>query len=565
MPDIVRAFLSTRGAAKWVVLASLMFASLAEGFGLATLLPALGLAFKDQANTGSGLHDAIGRGFELLHLPMRLEVLLAVVGIGILVKAILLSVAMRVVSRAVAKFAAELRVALLKDLLHAKWSYFTEQPLGRFANAVSVDATYAGEAYFLAANFLSLLFQTAVYLSLAAIISWQVAVVGAGIGLAIAGFFGPLVKVTKRAGRKQQRKTAELVTLLSDALQSIKPLKAMSRQDHFIGFFEQKTKALGKALRREAFSKFSMRFLREPVFAAFALAGFYLLRSYFTISVAELIVIAVLLQRLVTKLGRLQEQLQNAVARGASLRAVQGLMAEVEAERERFTGTRKPSLDRACRLENLSFAYGDKPVLEDVSITIPARRLTLIMGPSGAGKTTITDLLLGFHQPHRGRILIDGTPLGEIDIQAWRRMVGYVPQELTLFHDTIQANVTLGDPTIDSEQVIAALETAGAWDFVSGLPDGPTTTVGERGAQLSGGQRQRIALARALVTEPQLLILDEVTNALDPATELEICQNIRALTKDLTIIAITHRPVWAQVADQTYQLDQCAVRLVKAA
>jgi ATP-binding cassette subfamily C protein len=142
-------------------------------------------------------------------------------------------------------------------------------------------------------------------------------------------------------------------------------------------------------------------------------------------------------------------------------------------------------------------------------------------------------------------------------------MIGYVPQELILFHDTILANITLGDQSLGTEQVQAALEAAGAWDFVSALPDGLMSETGERGLKLSGGERQRIALARALVHKPSLLILDEVTSALDPETELAICGNIRDLSSSLTILSITHRPAWIAVADQVFELGADQYSLVR--
>jgi ATP-binding cassette subfamily C protein len=275
-----------------------------------------------------------------------------------------------------------------------------------------------------------------------------------------------------------------------------------------------------------------------------------------------LIVMAMLLYRTVGSLGRVQRQQQRAIVLEASHRAVHRLIDEVEGEREEFTGTRRPTLERACTFERVSFAFGAKRVLDEASLTIPADRLTVLMGPSGVGKSTIADLLLGLHQPQGGRILIDGVPLDEIDLEAWRGMVGYVPQELVLFHDSVLANLTLGDPALGEAEALEALETAGASAFVASLKDGLATTVGERGLQLSGGQRQRIALARALLIKPRLLILDEVTSALDPATEAAICENVQALDGQLTILAITHRPAWLEVADRVYDVGPAGVRLV---
>ena len=216
-----------------------------------------------------------------------------------------------------------------------------------------------------------------------------------------------------------------------------------------------------------------------------------------------------------------------------------------------------PTLKKGCEFRGVSFAYGRKTVLDDVSLTIPAGKLTTVTGASGAGKTTVADLLLGLHRPASGEIFVDGVPLGEIDLLRWRSRVGYVPQEVILFHDTVFANVTLGEPDLAAADVQTALEEAGAWDFVAQLPDGIEAIVGERGTMLSGGQRQRIALARALIHQPQLLILDEATSALDPETELAICRNVKALgvRRQLTVIAITHQPSWVTAADQVYRLE----------
>jgi ATP-binding cassette subfamily C protein len=179
----------------------------------------------------------------------------------------------------------------------------------------------------------------------------------------------------------------------------------------------------------------------------------------------------------------------------------------------------------------------------------------VLTGPSGAGKTTIADLILGLYQPDEGQVLVDDVPLREIDLASWRSRVGYVPQELVLFHDSIFANVALGDRRIGKAEVQHALEVAGAWDFVRRLPDGVMTHVGESGAKLSGGERQRIALARALVAKPRLLILDEVSSALDPDTEWQICRGIRELAGEMAVLAITHRPAFLEIADVIYRIE----------
>jgi ATP-binding cassette subfamily C protein len=172
-------------------------------------------------------------------------------------------------------------------------------------------------------------------------------------------------------------------------------------------------------------------------------------------------------------------------------------------------------------------------------------------------------LLIGLLRPQKGDIWIDETPLSRIDIRRWRSMIGYVPQENLLMHDTILKNVTLGEAAIGEKEVEAALRAAGAWGFVQDSPGGVHTVVGERGSMLSGGQRQRIAIARALVKHPSLLILDEATTALDPQTEKEICATLAKLKGAITILAISHQSALLDAADLAYRVTDGSVRLMK--
>jgi ATP-binding cassette subfamily C protein len=206
-------------------------------------------------------------------------------------------------------------------------------------------------------------------------------------------------------------------------------------------------------------------------------------------------------------------------------------------------------------MDRVSFSYGDKKVLQDVSLTIPTRSLTTIIGTSGAGKTTLLDLIIGLYKPDTGAVYLDNIPLTHIDLTQWRRQLGYVPQEQLLLHDSILTNVTLGDPQLTAADAEHALKEANAWEFVSALPDGMHSNVGERGTKLSGGQRQRIMIARALAHRPSVLILDEPTSALDPASEALISETLRRLCADYTILAISHQPALAKSADVVYRLQ----------
>jgi ATP-binding cassette subfamily C protein len=157
-------------------------------------------------------------------------------------------------------------------------------------------------------------------------------------------------------------------------------------------------------------------------------------------------------------------------------------------------------------------------------------------------------------RPDAGEVYIDGVPLGDIDLREWRQLIGYVPQETLMLHDSVAKNVSLGDPNLTPEDIERALRDAGAWEFVSELPDGVECSVGERGMRLSGGQRQRIAIARALIHGAKLLVFDEATTALDPDSEAFVLAAIESLRGRATVLAISHQPALMGVADRIYRI-----------
>ncbi|GAB2804119.1 hypothetical protein GCM10027091_40350 [Streptomyces daliensis] len=208
-------------------------------------------------------------------------------------------------------------------------------------------------------------------------------------------------------------------------------------------------------------------------------------------------------------------------------------------------------------LRQVTFAYpGRPPVLRDTSLVIPPGRTTAIVGTTGAGKTTIAKLLMRFHHPERGRMLLDGTDVRTLALPDLRRAIGYVTQEPFLFDATIADNIRYGAFHATEEQLVAAARTAGADEFIDTLPDGYATRVGDRGAALSGGQKQRIALARTILRDPPVVILDEATSAIDNATEATIQQALQVFGQDRTMVVIAHRLSTVQGADRIYVMGR---------
>jgi ABC-type multidrug transport system fused ATPase/permease subunit len=212
------------------------------------------------------------------------------------------------------------------------------------------------------------------------------------------------------------------------------------------------------------------------------------------------------------------------------------------------------------------FTYsGQKsPALEGVDFQIPSGKMTALVGPSGAGKTTLVDVLAGLRVPQEGRVLMDGVPLAEYDLSSIRRSIAFVSQEAFIFNDTVKNNLSFARPEATNDEIHEAMDRAMVTEFVAALPQDWDTMLGERGTRLSGGQKQRLSLARALLQEAPILVLDEATSALDSEKEMEIQSTIRDLRQKegMTIVAIAHRLSTIREADIIVVLDRGKVQEV---
>ena len=354
----------------------------------------------------------------------------------------------------------------------------------------------------------------------------------------------------------------ELLGRLTDVLLNLKVLKAMRREDRVAPMLGRDTDRLQKALRKQVLAQEALNALQEPLMFLIVLVTLVVARSGAVMQVEELSVMVFALIRALAGATKIQRRIQLAQTNAPALESLLELLASAEAEAEQLPTGPEPTLERAITLHGVSFAHPDHSVLDGVDIEIPAGEITALIGGSGGGKTTVTDLVVGLRTPDAGEVAIDGIPLGDLDVAAWRGRIGYVPQELVLHNDSIRANVTFGDPAIRDADIEEALRAAGVWQVVSELPGGLDAPVGERGSALSGGQRARISIARALVVRPLLLIFDEATAALDPDTERVVLETLSRLRGRVTVLAISHQPALCEVADRVYRVEGGGARLL---
>ncbi len=455
-------------------------------------------------------------------------------------------------------FAHWLRLRLLSQIVSQPWSYFLRSNTGILLKKANSDvmSMTMGVLFPLLEGFARLV--TLVFLAATLIIVDPLIACAAFllISLYYASVFSFLKSRYSRASAEQKEAHRGVMKEAQQLLGGIKPIKVQNAEASFLDRFATHSKTQATVNTRLPIYFHAPKYILEPI----AFGGIVVVviiqastgRDFASI-VPTLGIIGLAGYRMLPAAQILYSQISQIATQRHALEEVYD---EFQKDGVAFAGntanhvaSKKPAPIKwahEIRLENISFAYpgAKNPVLDRFSLTIKQGTSVGIIGPTGSGKSTLIDLILGLHQPTGGRLLVDGKNLDPSDMRAWQAGIGYVPQDVFLIDDTLASNIALGlsDDAIDLERLREVASAARILDFIENdLNDGFDTMVGERGIRLSGGQRQRIAIARALYHRPSLLILDEATSALDSVTEAEVTEAINSLQGHVTMLVVAHR------------------------
>ena len=367
-------------------------------------------------------------------------------------------------------------------------------------------------------------------------------------------------QVARAAGEGLSQAMSSLHAAVTEHIAGMKTAKSYGAEDRHVGIFAGLTERVQSMYVRTVRNQAEVKYWFDIGSVLLLSLILYVSVRILAVPTAQVLLVLFLFARIMPRCSDLQQSYQSFVNLLPAFASVMAVQARCEAAAEpRVQAKERLELRHSVRLERVSFRYeenGRAPALRNLELSIGARETTAIVGPSGAGKSTVADLVMGLIVPDRGRLLVDGLPLSPARMGAWREQIGYVAQDTFLFHDTVRGNLLWARPEATTEEMHQALRLAAAGGFVSRLPEGLDTVLGDRGVLLSGGERQRLALARALLRRPSLLILDEATNSLDSENENRVQRAIEELRGDMTILVITHRLSTVRRADVIHVLEQ---------
>jgi ATP-binding cassette subfamily C protein len=553
----------------WVLTVQVI-AALIQGVGLLLLVPLLELAGVSRASSAGGLMARAREAFHALGIPLSLSAMLVVYVAVVAMAAALTAYQNVLLVRYRLEFVDELRQRLYGTIARAEWRHLLGLRQSDLLTALTIDVSWVGQGTLAVLNLGVAVVVITVQVAVALRISPAVTGLAMATGIGLAALMWPLVARSRRLGRQLVQFNRGVLASVTGFLDGLKLAKVHGLEPGHLTSFDS---AIVRARRSQIDFAKAQAAAGTVQFSATAVVLAVLIdvvAGQHAVSLAELLVLAFIFTRLVPQITQAQSNVQalaqslpafgelTAVIDDCARAAEEGELQPARGQpgrRRPVLSDRPPALSDRLRLDGVCFSYrrpDGQPVevLHGVTLEVPARATTALVGPSGAGKTTIADLAVGLLVPTSGRVLIDGAALAGDLIPRWREEVAMVPQDVFLFHESIRANLLWAQPGANEGDLWRALALASAETLVRRLPDGLDTVVGDRGERLSGGERQRIALARALLREPTLLVLDEATSSLDAGNETAILDALAMLHGSMTILVIAHQRSSLRDADQ---------------
>tara|TARA_B100000315_G_C14590665_1_gene595554 strand:+ start:3481 stop:5268 length:1788 start_codon:yes stop_codon:yes gene_type:complete len=538
----------------------LTISSFIEASAVLGLAPVIDLLIHPDLKNASNITLKITAWMKQFNLPITIGSMMVLLLSITIIRSLISSISKFIFTKLQSRIVKEIIIETFESFLSAGWPFFVSKNYGILANTFTTETKKIGDALESIANLLSRLLRAIFYIGIAFFISWKLTL----IVLFLLGMFltpfSLLGKLTFKAGENLTAANNEFQGTVLESFGAAKLILGSANQRRSIVNFSKNISSYITSYVQFVLIRTISPLAFEPLGLIIVLSGVYLGIEHFQINISELFILLYAFRMssvIAIDATNEKNHIQNLAP---ALQQVYTLKGEAE-QMAQFSGDRKfEKLENEIIFKNITFSYPNHgQILKNVSLTISKGNMVAIIGKSGAGKTTLIDILMGFYQVDSGDVLIDGVLIADLDIKSLRKKIGFVPQDPFLFNMSIRENLLWNNEAASEKEIFNACERANANEFLQKLPKGLDTTVGDRGIRLSGGQRQRLALARAILRKPEILILDEATSSLDSHSEQLIQRSIENIAHSATLVVIAHRLSTIKLADSIYVLDNGAI------
>lgn len=559
MKSTIKTLWITFSRYRWHVAALVLFGVLSpllEGIGVNAVVPLMSF-FMGGGGTTDFINETVQSFFHFIHVPFTFRYLLAFILGLFVIRAISVIIFGYIRGWINADFLGKESEDVMRRTLLSSWAFSLKQKIGTMHNTLVRDVQQTGGLLGATVQVMQSFSGFLMYLLVAINISPTMTFYAVGGGAILIFVLRPFLNRTERLGRQTAGVEKQFSQFLSEHIIGMKSIKASGVERTAIANGSTHIRLLRHlSIKQSLVSTISSSFFQP---AALVLVALLFLVTYHTsqFSIISFTASLYLIQKIFAYLESGQNSMQSVKALLPYANDLATFKNNLDIHRESSEGTKPFVFKKELAFKAVSFAYDEgKIVLDSVNFSVQAGETVGIIGPSGAGKTSVADLTLRLFKPSTGSISVDGVDSNLVSLEEWRTSIGHVSQDVFLMNDTIEENIRFYNKKLTKDDIDTAAKQANIYDFIMSLPDGFKTTTGDRGVMLSGGQRQRIALARALASKPSLLILDEATSALDHESEKLIHEAITKLHRSVTVLIIAHRPSTVSEADTIIVLDK---------
>lgn len=533
----------------------LLIENILEGIGLSLIIPVFYKILGAEI-VGRGSEFAFFNNmFSWLSLESRLETYLLAIVVLFVTRGAIMYYTKRSTSNYSSNILFDYQSRLLKGYLNNQLTFFGTVRQGELISSITTEANRASLAFLYLSQWISFACSIALYAGISLYVSGPLTGIALLVGLIC---FFPLRKIThecENVGRVTTRLNVEIQSEIGEAFTLIKFIKASHYENFILNRLNEKIELYRKNWADTYFLSSAIQIYSNPI-GVFVLCLILYIGFQLSIPVPRLIIFLISFQRLIPTYTSLQSIKNNLFVAYPGLDMVIKYLDKNEKYFEKSSGVSINNFEK-LEMKNVRFGYNEKNILNNINLVLKKGQATALVGLSGQGKTTLVDIIIKFYLPNLGQVLVNDQDLNSISKESWRSMISYVTQDTFLFNDSIRNNLVFGQEGISDEEIKNALKICHA-EFIYDLENGLDTNIGDRGGKLSGGQKQRIALARAILRNPNILILDEATSSLDTESEI-IIKNVLSdikVQKNMAIILIAHRLETVKIADQILVINQ---------